>query len=538
MSQDLRTKFIFVTGGVVSSLGKGIVGASLGALLEARGLRVKLTKADPYINVDPGTMSPFQHGEVFVTEDGAETDLDIGHYERFTSATLSRLNSFSTGQIYDRVLTRERRGDYLGGTVQVIPHVTNAIKEHMFAASEGADVAIVEIGGTVGDIEGLPFLEAIRQMRYDLGPQHVLFLHLTLVPYIKAARELKTKPTQHSVKELRQVGIQPQVLVCRSDRVIPLDLRHKIAQTCNVAAECVIECSDVDSIYKIPGILNSQGLDDAVIRLLDLNVPAPDLSAWKKITHTIDNPRRECRIAVVGKYVDVFDAYKSIHEALIHAGLSHEARVNIEYIDAASVPTADIAGKLSGFDGILVPGGFGNRGVEGKMRAIRYARENKLPFFGICLGMQLAAIEITRNLLKEASDSQEFSPAIENPVIHLMENQRGVVEKGGTMRLGAYPCRLQDDSKAMQAYGTDTISERHRHRFEFNNSFRQAFIKNGVIFSGLSPDGELVEIIEMKDHPWFVACQFHPELKSKPQAPHPLFKGFVAACIKTRELRA
>lgn len=536
MRKRHRTKYIFVTGGVVSSLGKGIVGASIGALLESRGLRVSMTKVDPYLNVDPGTMSPFQHGEVFVTDDGAETDLDIGHYERFTSANLTKLNSFSTGQVYDRVLNKERRGDYLGGTVQVIPHVTDQIKENIYAGADGADVGIIEIGGTVGDIESLPFLEAIRQIRYDLGEENVLYIHLTLVPYISAAHELKTKPTQHSVKELRQIGIQPHILVCRADRPIPLDLREKIGLFCNVKPERVIDACDMDTIYKVPLYLHAQGLDQIIVDALNIWTRNPELSEWQKIEEALDNPRASCRIGIVGKYVDVIDSYKSISEALTHAGISHHTKVELVYFDAAILDAENVGEHLKSVDGVVVPGGFGNRGIEGKIAAISYLRRNKVPFLGICLGMQLAAIEFARHELQLGdADSQEFEPSSRNLIIHLMEEQKTVVSKGGTMRLGAYPCQLRRGSKAHQAYEEDLISERHRHRYEFNNSFRESFVKHGMNFSGLSPDGQLVEMIELEDHPWFVGCQFHPELKSKPMHAHPLFKEFVRAALHQHE---
>ena len=533
MKKRHRTKYIFITGGVVSSLGKGIVAASLGALLENRGLKVSLTKADPYLNVDPGTMNPFQHGEVFVTEDGAETDLDIGHYERFTSAQLTRLNSFSTGQIYDRVLNKERNGEYDGGTVQVIPHVTNEIKEHIYRASLDADVSIVEIGGTVGDIEGLPYLESIRQIRYDLGDENVLFIHLTLVPFINAAKELKTKPTQHSVKELRQVGIQPQILVCRSDRPIPQDLREKLARTCDVRTDCVIECADSDSIYKVPMNLNNQDLDQIVVDFLNIWTRSPELSEWNSISEFLDSDAQECTVGIVGKYIGVIDSYKSINEALIHAGISSKVKVNVAYIDAAELTDANAAEKLSGLDGVIVPGGFGTRGVEGKLAAIKYLRESQKPFLGICLGMQLAAIEFARNKLQlDFCDSEEFQKDLKNPVIHIMEDQKNVKKLGGTMRLGAYPCSLKEGSVSRLAYGKTEVSERHRHRYEFNNDYREDFEKSGIIFSGLSPDERLVEIIELKDHPFFVACQFHPELKSSPMKSHPLFHQFVGSCFE------
>lgn len=527
-----RTKFIFVTGGVVSSLGKGIVAASAGALLETRGLKVTLTKCDPYINVDPGTMNPFQHGEVFVTDDGAETDLDIGHYERFTSAVLTRQNSFSAGQVYDAVLNKERRGDYLGGTVQVIPHITDQIKDNLFKAAAGADIAIVEIGGTVGDIEGLPFLEAIRQMRYDLGEENVLYIHVTLVPYIKAARELKTKPTQHSVKDLREIGIQPNILVCRSEYPIPEEQRRKLALFCNVKPECVVEALDVDSIYRLPLIMHKQGFDQTIVDLLNIWTGAPNLKQWQSIVASLDQPQRTCRIGIVGKYVDVWDAYKSINESLVHAGILLNTRVEVHPVDAAEVTADNIVAQLESCDGVIVPGGFGERGVEGKMEAIHYLRRSKKPFLGICLGMQLAAIEFARNRLGLAdANSEEFQPQGEHLIVHIMESQKAVTRKGGTMRLGAYPCVLKPQTKARQAYGSDQISERHRHRFEFNNRYRDEFEAQGMLFSGLSPDGQLVEMMELKDHPWFVGCQFHPELKSKPMAPHPLFKGLVQAAL-------
>lgn len=514
-------------------MGKGTLAACLGALLETRGLRVILTKADPYINVDPGTMSPFQHGEVFVTDDGAETDLDIGHYERFTNATLTRLNSFSTGQVYDSVINKERKGDYLGGTVQVIPHITSQIKENIYKASEGVDISIVEIGGTVGDIESLPFLEAIRQIRYDLGTSHTLYLHLTLVPYISAAKELKTKPTQHSVKELLQLGIQPDILVCRADRGIPNDQKEKIASFCNLKRDCVYESIDVDSIYKFPLNLHAQGLDSKILELLNIWAAAPDLSQWKDIAYNIDNPVQKCVIGIVGKYTDVVDSYKSIHESLIHAGISSRTELVIKYFEASDINEDNVAQKLNDVDGVIVPGGFGNRGIEGKIAAIKYMREFKKPFFGICLGMQLSVIEFCRNVLKiKNADSQEFKPENDQNVIHLMETQAQVSKKGGTMRLGAYKCQLKKDSLAKHAYGRPGVSERHRHRYEFNNAFRGRCEEAGMIFSGLSPDENLVEIIELKDHPWFLGCQFHPELKSKPSAPHPLFLGFVSKALE------
>ncbi len=536
MKSRNRTKFIFVTGGVVSSLGKGIVAASSGALLETRGLKVTLMKADPYINVDPGTMNPSQHGEVFVTEDGAETDLDIGHYERFTSATLTRQNSFSAGQVYDAVLNKERRGDYLGGTVQVIPHITDQIKENIYKVAADADIAIVEIGGTVGDIEGLPFLEAIRQIRYDLGDENVLYIHLTLVPYIKAARELKTKPTQHSVKELRQIGIQPNILICRSDQPISKDLKRKIALFCNVKPECVFEAQDVDSIYKLPVILHDQGFDQVVVDLLNIWTGAPNLSQWHRIVDTLDHPRHNVKIGIVGKYVNVWDSYKSITESLTHAGIFNHSKVEICLFDASEVHESNVSDLLDSCDGVIVPGGFGERGVEGKMVAIHYLRRSGKPFLGICLGMQLAAIEFARNKLGlVGANSQEFDPKTKDLIIHIMEDQKNVTAKGGTMRLGGYPCKLKAGSKVRQAYNAEVVSERHRHRFEFNNQFRELFEEQGMVFSGLSPDGSLVEVMELSDHPWFVSCQFHPELKSKPMSPHPLFRELVRAALTHKQ---
>lgn len=538
MRTKQRTKYIFVTGGVVSSLGKGIVAATAGALLETRGLKVVLTKADPYINIDPGTMSPHQHGEVFVTDDGAETDLDIGHYERFTHATLNRANSFSAGKVYDTVLSKERRGDYLGGTVQVIPHITDQIKEFIFKASEGADIALVEVGGTIGDIESLPFLEAIRQIRYDLGEQNCLLIHLTLVPYIAAAKELKTKPTQHSVRDLRQIGLQPDMLVCRTDRKIPQEQLKKIAQFCNVKPDRVFEALDADSIYRLPLMMNAQGFDQSIVEALNIWTGAPDLAAWRRIVHNLDHPTAEAKIAVVGKYVGVFDSYKSIDESLVHAGIANTCKVAVEYIDADEINPGTAGNVLGDFDGILVPGGFGSRGVEGKIAAIKFARESGKPLFGICLGMQVAAIEFARHALKlSQAHSQEFDPQSPDQVIHLMDSQKNVTSKGGTMRLGAYPCKLSQGSRAHQAYGSAEIIERHRHRFEFNNAYREKFESAGVSFSGLSPNADLVEIMEIKSHPWFVACQFHPELKSRPTKSHPLFRDFVAAAISSKRVK-
>ena len=531
-NQRHHTKYIFVTGGVVSSLGKGILAASIGALLETRGLKIAISKADPYINIDPGTMSPIQHGEVFVTEDGAETDLDLGHYERFTKASLRRANSFSSGQVYDQVLGKERQGDYLGTTVQVVPHITSQIKSNIFKASSGVDISIVEIGGTVGDIESLPYLETIRQIRYELGGQNVLCIHLTLVPYIQAAKELKTKPTQHSVKELRSIGIQPDLIVCRADREVPQELRKKIALFCNVQAEHVFQSCDVDSIYKIPMILHNQRLDEVIVDLLNIWTRSPDLREWQHVVCRLDNPKKNVVIGIVGKYTNVIDSYKSIEEALVHSGILHEVSVEIKYIDAKNVSAQSVDILLEGVDGILVPGGFGERGIAGKLVAIEYARKKKKPFFGICLGLQLASLEFARNVLGlEKADSVEFSSRPEHSIIYLMEKQRDITQKGGTMRLGSYPCFITKNTKAWRAYKKTKILERHRHRYEFNNTYRKMFEENGVIFSGLSPNDDLVEILELKEHPWFVACQFHPELKSKLMKSHPLFNSFIGTIV-------
>lgn len=538
LTRNRHTKFIFITGGVVSSLGKGIISACTGALLETRGLKVILSKADPYINIDPGTMSPIQHGEVFVTRDGAETDLDIGHYERFTRASMNRTNSFSAGKVYDEVLSRERRGDYLGTTVQVVPHITDQIKANIFKASEGADISIVEIGGTVGDIESLPFLETIRQIRYELGSESVLCIHLTLVPYIAAAQELKTKPTQHSVKELRSIGIQPDILLCRADREVSEELRNKIALFCNVKRNHVFEARDVDSIYQLPLILHEQGLDQIIVDNLNIWTRKPDLREWLLIGERLKNPKGACSIGVVGKYTNVVDSYKSISEALVHAGIANETQVNVEFIDAAGINSDNVESQLGGFDGIIIPGGFGERGIEGKILSITYARKNNIPFLGICLGMQLALIEFARNVLglKDAN-SCEFQENSLHPIIHLMETQQNVTQKGATMRLGEYPCALKVDTTVQKAYGKKSISERHRHRFEFNNAYKEQFEQNGVVFSGIYLEWNLVEIIELKDHTWFVGCQFHPELKSRPMEAHPLFNHLVKAAIEKRSTK-
>jgi len=533
------TKFIFITGGVVSSLGKGIAASSLAAILEARGLKVTMTKLDPYINLDPGTMSPFQHGEVFVTEDGAETDLDLGHYERFLKTTMTKKNNFTTGQIYDSVLRRERRGEYLGATVQVIPHITDEIKSRVYQSAEGMDVALIEVGGTVGDIESLPFLEAIRQMRFELGIDHSLFIHLTLVPYIRSAGEIKTKPTQHSVKELRSIGIQPDILICRSEQTIPVSERRKIALFTNVEEKAVISAIDADSIYRIPLLLHEQGLDDIVVKRLRLDVPPADLTEWRNVLEAMKHSDQEVNIAIVGKYVDHSDAYKSLNEALIHAGIRTSIKVNINYFDSELIEDEGI-GRLKEVDAILVPGGFGERGVEGKIATVRYARENKIPYLGICLGMQAAVIEFARDVAGlEGAHSTEFVPKAMHPVIGLITewmNDGGQLEKrseqsdlGGSMRLGAQQCRLQSNSLAFQLYQKDVISERHRHRYEFNNQYLERLEQAGMRFSGKSLDGRLVEVIEIVDHPWFLACQFHPEFTSTPRKGHPLFSGFVKA---------
>ncbi len=534
-----QTKFIFVTGGVVSSLGKGIAAASLAALFEARGLRITMQKLDPYINVDPGTMSPFQHGEVYVTDDGAETDLDLGHYERFTHATMSKRSNYTTGRIYESVIRRERRGDYLGATVQVIPHITDAIKNAVLTlASDDVDIALVEIGGTVGDIESQPFLEAIRQLRFDLGRENTAYIHLTLVPYIASAGEMKSKPTQHSVKILREIGIQPDILLCRSDHPIPKSQKDKIALFCNVDRDAVIDAPDVDTIYGVPLSLREGGLGSVVLNHFGLPDSEPDLSVWEDICRRIREPKDVVRIAMVGKYVELADAYKSVNEALFHGGMAHGVRVKIDYIDAESLEK-DGTGALAGVDGILVPGGFGQRGTEGKIAAIRYAREKKIPYLGICLGMQLAVIEYARNVAGlTGAISSEFDERAEHPVIALMtewEQEGARVQRnsesdlGGTMRLGGYPCKLLPDTHAFAAYGETEIRERHRHRYEFNNTYRAQLEAAGLIVSGTLPDDSLVEIVEVPDHPWFVACQFHPEFLSRPYAPHPLFAAFVAA---------
>ena len=533
------TKFIFVTGGVVSSLGKGIAAASLGRLLVERGLRVTMMKFDPYLNVDPGTMSPFQHGEVFVTDDGAETDLDLGHYERFLDRALSQSNNVTTGRIYLNVITKERRGEYLGSTVQVIPHITDEIKAAMKRIAPDNDVVIVEIGGTVGDIESLPFLEAIRQFRQEIGRENAVFVHLTLVPYIAAAGEVKTKPTQHSVRELMEIGIQPDILICRTERPLTEDVKRKIALFCNVDFGAVIESRDVPTIYEIPLSFAEQGLDNWIVERLGLGGKPADMTNWRSMVQRIVNPRDRVRIAIVGKYTDYADSYKSVHEALIHGGIANDVGVEISWVSSDLFTTDARADEiLSHYNGLLVPGGFGVRGVEGMVEAIRSARVRGLPFFGICLGMQIAIIEFARNVLGiEDSNSSEFAPDCGNAVISLMETQQHVTDMGGTMRLGAYACRLARGSKAAEMYGVPEISERHRHRYEVSNSFRDRFVASGLKLSGVSPDGSLVEIVELAAHPWFVGCQFHPELKSRPTRPHPLFAGFVAAAARSKRMR-
>jgi len=533
------TKYIFITGGVVSSLGKGIAAASLGRLLVERGLSVTIQKFDPYINVDPGTMSPFQHGEVFVTDDGAETDLDLGHYERFIDRSLSQQNNVTTGRIYQSVIAKERRGEYLGSTVQVIPHITDEIKNAIRRTAPGHDVVITEIGGTVGDIESLPFLEAIRQFRQEVGRENALFVHLTLVPYLAAAGELKTKPTQHSVRDLMEIGIQPDVLICRSEKPLESEILRKISLTCNVDFGCVIESPDVQSIYQIPLVFHEQGFDRVVCQRLNMETKDPDLRAWKAMTDRILQPTRTVRIAVVGKYTDLHDAYKSVGEALIHGGIPNDARVEIEWISSDRFTDLASAGEiLGGVDGLLIPGGFGERGIEGMVQAVRWARENQLPFFGICLGLQVAIIEFARNVCElPDTNSTEFEPDCETPIIALMSSQHDVENLGGTMRLGAYPARLKSGSRVAQVYGGEEISERHRHRWEVSNAYRDVLAEFGMRLSGQSPDGGLVEIIELANHPWFVGCQFHPELKSRPTRPHPLFERFIEASVAVRTKR-
>jgi CTP synthase len=544
----MSAKYIFVTGGVVSSLGKGLAAASIGCLLEARGIKVNLMKFDPYLNVDPGTMSPFQHGEVFVTDDGAETDLDLGHYERFTHAKLTRDNNLTTGRIYEQIITKERRGDYLGKTVQVIPHVTNEIKNAMRKVAADCDVAIVEIGGTVGDIESLPFLEAIRQMRQDLGRDNTVFVHVTLIPWIAAAQELKTKPTQHSVKEMLSIGIQPDILLCRSDRAVPREMRNKIALFCNVQEKAVIAARDVASIYEVPLTFAAEGVDALALEYLRIEAKAPDITKWQDIVYRAYHPQDEVSIAIVGKYVEYEDSYKSLKEALVHGALAHNLKLKVTWIEAEGLETRDPAdgdtpgkpnrdyeAQLAGFDGILVPGGFGKRGIEGMLNAIRYARENKVPYFGICLGMQTACIEYARNVAGLAgANSGEFDPATPHRIIYKLRELTGVEEMGGTMRLGAWACKLEPDSLAAKAYGTTEISERHRHRYEFNREYEPILTGAGLRLTGTTPDSTYVEIVEIPTHPFFLACQFHPEFKSKPLEPHPIFRDFIGASYKNR----
>ncbi len=541
-----KCKFIFVTGGVVSSLGKGLASAAIGALLESRGLSVTIQKLDPYINVDPGTMNPFQHGEVFVTDDGAETDLDLGHYERFTHAQMGKNNNFTTGKIYHSVISKERRGDYLGGTVQVIPHITDEIKNSIWLVENEADVVITEIGGTIGDIESLPFLEAIRQMRTDAGKENVLYIHLTLVPFIPTANEVKTKPTQHSVKELRSIGIQPDILICRTSSFLSDEIKKKIALFCNVSKEAVITGKDVDNIYEVPVVFHKEGLDDKIVDLLHIWTRSPKLDFWETLSEKIKNPKHRTTIAVVGKYTDLIESYKSLNEALYHGGFANDSAVDLLFVDSEEINAGNCPEKLAAADGILVPGGFGSRGVEGKIEACCYARQNQIPFFGICLGMQIAVVEFARNVvgLKKAHSS-EFDPDTPDSVIYLMrewydertdtvQKRDSRSDKGGTMRLGAYSCSVAKETLAYQAYGTENISERHRHRYEFNNDYRAALEKSGLVISGVSPNKELVEIVELKAHPWFLGCQFHPEFKSRPENPHPLFIRFIKASLHNK----
>jgi CTP synthase len=547
---DYKTKFIFITGGVLSSLGKGLASAAIGALLESRGLSVTIQKLDPYINVDPGTMNPFQHGEVYVTDDGAETDLDLGHYERFTHARLSRDNNFTTGKIYHSVITKERRGDYLGGTVQVIPHITDEIKRSIKLVANSVDIVIVEIGGTVGDIESLPFLEAIRQFRADVGKENALYIHLTLVPYIATAGEVKTKPTQHSVKELRSIGIQPDILLCRTNKYLPKEIKSKIALFCNVTVDEVFTAKDVDCIYEVPLVFNKEGLDQKIVEKLNIWTRTPHLDNWEEIVKNLKEPTSSVTIAIVGKYVDLTESYKSLNEALRHGGIPNDCRVNLKFVDSEKIEKNNCKDMLENIDGILVPGGFGSRGIDGKICAAKYAREEKIPYFGICLGMQIAVIEFARNAAAMAgANSQEFDKNTSYPVIYLMtewyDDKTGTVQqrnitsdKGGTMRLGAYPCMIKENTLAHKAYGISDISERHRHRYEFNNAFIDRLEEKGLVISGTSPDAELVEIVEIKDHPWYLGCQFHPEFKSRPMDPHPLFREFIRASLAYSKARS
>lgn len=527
-----RQKYIFVTGGVVSSLGKGLCAASMGALMENRGLKITLLKLDPYINVDPGTMSPFQHGEVFVTDDGAETDLDLGHYERFTHARLSRRNNITTGRIYDQVIRQERRGEYLGKTVQVIPHITDEIKNAMRQVAEDVDLAIIEVGGTVGDIESLPFLEAIRQMRREVGEEDALYVHITLVPHLRAAGEVKTKPTQHSVGELRRIGIHPDILICRAEQPLADDIKGKIALFCDVDRECVISAADAESIYEVPMMLSDEGLDEKLAELLNIWSRAPGLEQWRHIVKRIKEPTYEVTIGIVGKYTQLQESYKSLHEALVHGGIPNDTKVRLEYIESTGLDDLRV---LEGVDAILVPGGFGERGTEEMIRAVTYARERRVPFFGICLGLQMAVVEFARNVCRiDNAQSREFAPDTEHAVVDLMDEQRGVHDKGATMRLGAWPCALREGSLAARIYGQREISERHRHRFEVNSTYRERLEQYGMVSSGTSPDGRLVEVVELEDHPWFLGCQYHPEFKSKPFQPHVLFSSFIRAALQHR----
>lgn len=541
----MKPKFIFITGGVLSSLGKGIAAASIATLLEARGLSITFLKIDPYLNVNPGTMNPLQHGEVFVTDDGIEADLDLGHYERFSSAKMGTKNNFTTGQIYETVLERERKGEYLGETVQVIPHVTDEIKKKIRQVAEGVDIAIIEIGGTVGDIESLPFLEAIRQFKNDVGKENAVFIHVTLVPFISTAGQLKTKPTQHSVKELLEIGIQPDIILCRSDRFLPPDIKDKIALFCNISRDTVITAKDVDTVYEVPLLFHKEGLDEKVIELLNVWTRTPHLEQWEDMVKKLKNPSEETTIAIVGKYVNLEDSYKSLNEALIHGGIANDARVNLKFVDSENIDKDNCADVFGEAGGILVPGGFGGRGIPGKIEAIRYARENSIPFFGICLGMQLSVIEFARNVCGlKGSNSTEFDEKTEYPVFFLLKEWYDYQKQkkqlrdenfdfGATMRLGAYPCRLNYPSRASEAYQCENIFERHRHRYEFNNEFQEPLKKEGMLFSGVCPDADLVEIVEIPSHPWFLGCQFHPEFRSRPLEPHPLFRSFISACLKS-----